>query len=162
MPILHVQVAVQQQSPDGRVTTLPPSIGLALQGPCVQVSLGLAKVFAEQLLQHGQKIPTPVAGMALIDTGASCTCIDETAAQQLGLPVIDVVNIASASHSSHPQNVYPAQLELIGTPINIDASRAVGAPLAGMGLLVLIGRDVLQHGLFVYNGVVGELTLAIG
>lgn len=133
-----------------------------MQGPCVQVSLGLAKVFAEQLLPQGQRIPTPVAGMALIDTGASCTCIDEAAAQQLGLPVIDVVNIASASHASHPQNVYPAQIELIGTQINIDAGRAVGAPLASLGLIALIGRDVLQHALFVYNGVVGELTLAIG
>jgi predicted aspartyl protease len=116
---------------------------------------------AQQLLQQGQTLPTPEAGLALIDTGASGTCIDEAAAQRLGLPVVDVATIASASHSAIQQNVYPIQIEVIGLPITISAPRAIGAPLAAQGLLVLIGRDVLQHCTLFYNGITGSFTLSI-
>jgi predicted aspartyl protease len=99
--------------------------------------------------------------MALIDTGASSTCIDEQAAQQLQLPVVNVVNVASASHSSTPQNVYPIQIEVAGLPISIEAPNAIGAALSAQGLLALIGRDVLQHCTLFYNGLTGEITLSI-
>ena len=100
--------------------------------------------------------------MALIDTGATCTCIDDELARRLGLPVIDVCTIASASHEKSEQNVYPALIELIGASISIDAPRAVGAALASQGIVALIGRDMLQHCLLFYNGISGELTLAAG
>lgn len=54
---------------------------------------------AQQLLQQGLQLPTTETGLALIDTGASATCIDEHVAQRMGLPTIDVVTMASASHA---------------------------------------------------------------
>jgi predicted aspartyl protease len=83
--------------------------------------------------------------VALIDTGASVICIDESAAQTLTLPAIDVVTVASASHAASPQNVYPIQVDVAGLPVTISAPRVVGASLAAQGLLLLIGRDVLQQ-----------------
>jgi len=113
------------------------------------------------LLQQGQAVPPPTTGLALIDTGASVTCIDETAAQQLKLPVVDVVTIGSASHASAQASVYPISIDIAGLPISIDAPRAVGAALASQGLLLLIGRDVLQFCTLFYNGITGEITLSI-
>lgn len=127
----------------------------------MQVTLSISQAIAEQLLLQGLTVPPPVAGIGLIDTGASVTCIDDAAAQQLQLPVVDVVTIASASHPSTQQNVYPAHIELVGTPIRIAAQHAVGAALAAQGLLVLIGRDALQDCTLFYNGGSGEITLAI-
>jgi predicted aspartyl protease len=121
----------------------------------------LAQSIANQLLQQRKAIPKPISGIALIDTGATSTCIDDVAAQQLKLSVVNVVTVASASHASTPQNVYPIQVEVVGLPISIEAPSAIGAALAPQGLLALIRRDVLQHCALFYNGVTGEITLSI-
>jgi len=46
---------------------------------------------------------------ALIDTGATMSCIDDQLAQQLGLPLINQVQSAGV-HGSAPLNVYLAYL----------------------------------------------------
>lgn len=127
----------------------------------MQVSVSVGEQLAEPILQAGGTLPAPVSGLALIDTGATSTCVDQAAAERLGLPAIDVVNVASASQASTQQNVYPIRLEVVGLPIAINAPRAIGAPLEAQGILVLLGRDVLQHCVLVYNGTVGSFSLAI-
>jgi predicted aspartyl protease len=161
VPILHTQFSAQGKTQQGQIVQIPHRVALQKEGPCVQVTIGLAQSIASQLLQQGQSLPKPISGVALIDTGASSTCIDEAAAQQLSLPVVNVVNVASASHASTPQNVYPIQIEVVGLPISIEAPNAIGAALAPQGLLALIGRDVLQHCTLFYNGITGEITLSI-
>jgi predicted aspartyl protease len=111
-------------------------------------------------MQQGLPVPSPVPGLALIDTGASATCIDDALAQQLQLPVIDVVNMTSASHASTQQNIYPVLIEVVGG-IRIDVPRAIGANLATQNLVALIGRDFLQHCTLFYNGPAGAITLAL-
>jgi predicted aspartyl protease len=161
MPIMHIRFAGKRQAADGTTVRVSPVATLRKRGPIVQVEVSVAQVIAEQLLQQGQVIPAPLSGAALIDTGASSTCIDEAAAQQLGLPIVDVVRIMSASHAATPRNVYPIQIKIEGFPVNIKAPRAVGVPLATQNLLMLIGRDVLQHCNLFYNGPSGEITVAI-
>ncbi len=113
---------------------------------------------AKSLLALGKTIPTKT-GFALIDTGASNTCIDEQAAEELGLPVIDVGSMHSASHEKHPCNIYPVQ---ITTQVAIlNSQRTMGANLAPQGLLVLIGRDVLSACSIFYNGPAGQFTLSL-
>jgi predicted aspartyl protease len=161
VPILHTQFSGQAKTQQGQVVQVPPAIILQRQGPCVQVTIGLAQSIASQLLQQGKTLPKPVSGITLIDTGATSTCIDDAAAKQLELPVVNVVNVASASHASTQQNVYPIQIEVVGLPISIEAPNAIGAALSAQGLLALIGRDVLQHCTLFYNGITGEITLSI-
>lgn len=161
MPILHIQLNATGNTVQGQLVQVPPSIVLQRQGPFVKVTIGLAQSIASQLLQQGQTLPSPVSGMALIDTGASTTCVDDSVAQQMQLPVVNVVNIASASHASTKQNVYPIQIEVIGLPISIETPNAIGAALGAQGLIALIGRDVLQHCTLFYNGITGSFTLSI-
>ncbi len=161
MPILSVQLTAQAEAADGSKTALPPALALQQRGPIVQVSVSVEHNIAQQLLQKGQTPPGPVTGIALIDSGASSTCIDDDAAQKLNLPAIDVVTVASASHAATQQNVYPIQIEVAGLPITISAPKAIGAPLAAQGLLLLIGRDVLQHCTLFYNGPSGNFSLAL-
>jgi len=116
---------------------------------------------AQALLQQGDHVPEPRSGLALIDSGASDTCIDEQLARDLGLPVVDQVNMASASHSSITRNVYPITIQITGLPNPINAPRAIGAELASQGLVLLIGRDALQFCTLFYNGITGEITLSI-
>jgi len=151
----------QAQTLDGRAIPIPPSVALLQRGPVVQASISLLESMAKELLQQGQELPAPKTGLALIDTGASITCVDEGVAQELGLPAIDVVSMYSASHGRTQQNVYPVQILLPQFGVSVQAPRAMGAALAGQGLLVLIGRDVLQRCTLFYNGPLGQVTLSI-
>ena len=161
MPTLSIQLVGQGKDANGRPVTVPSSIALIQRGPAVQVSITVDPLIAAPIVQRGGTLPPPVTGLALIDTGASNTCIDEEAATDLQLPAIDVVNVSSASHSSTQQNVYPIQIEVVGIPIKVSAARAIGAPLKVQGLIALIGRDILQHSVFVYNGMTGSFSFSI-
>src|SRR5579864_9557175 len=150
MPIMHVQIQAQGTTPDGKAVTVHPAIALQQRGPVLQVVISIEQNMAQALMQQGLPVPQPKTGLALIDTGASSTCIDEQAAKELGLPVIDVATMSSASHAQHQCNLYPVQIA-IPPVLSLQAPRAMGAALAAQGLLALIGRDVLQACLLVYN-----------
>lgn len=160
MPILHIQYAGKGKTPDGAEVDIPGRTALIQRGPVLQATISLFQGMAEQLAQQGVQLPAPVTGAALIDTGAGMTCIDSAIAESMGLPVVDVAMMTSASHANTQQNVYPITIEFTGFPIRIDAPRAMGAVLAPQGLALLIGRDVLQHTLLVYNGITGQITLS--
>ena len=157
MPILNIQLAAQD--PSG--AQIPPLVALQQRGPVVQVSVTVEQNIAQQLLAQGVTLPPPESGLALIDSGATSTCIDEDAALRLRLPVIDVATVASASHASTEQNVHPIQIEVVGLALTISAPRVIAAPLATQGLLILIGRDVLQHCTLFYNGPAGSFSLSV-
>jgi predicted aspartyl protease len=151
-------MAAQGKSPDGKIVQVPPAVALQMRGPVVQVTVTIEQNAGKALLSQGKAVSSK-AGLALIDTGASNTCIDDQAAKDLGLPVIDVGNMQSASHEKHACNIYPVQ---IVTPVvTLNSPRTMGAALASQGLLVIIGRDVLQRCTLFYNGPTGEFTLSL-
>src|SRR5487761_1724435 len=152
MPILHSQLSAQSPGPDGSPVQISPQLVLLNRGPVLQITVGLAQSMAQPLLQQGITLPTPLSGLALIDTGASVTCIDEAAAQQLQLPVVGTTQMVSASHANVQQNIYPVQIELVGANITIESPQTMAAALAAQGLLMLIGRDVLANCTLFYNG----------
>lgn len=96
MPILNVQFAGEGKRPDGTTFLVPSSAVLMQRGPVVQVTISVGQQIASQVLQTGGTLPSPVSGLALIDTGAHMTCVDEAAAQKLQLPAIDVVKVRPA------------------------------------------------------------------
>ena len=158
MPILHSQIAIQAKGPDGKIVPVSPAVALQIRGPVLQVTVTIEQNAGKALLSQGKTVATKT-GWALIDTGASNTCIDEQAAKDLELPVIDVGNMQSASHEKHPCNIYPVQ---IVTPVvTLNSPRTMGAALGTQGLLVIIGRDVLQSCNLFYNGPAGQFTLSL-
>jgi predicted aspartyl protease len=159
MPILHIQLGAQAKTPDGKTAQLSPAIALQLRGPIIQVSVTIEQNAGKGLLSQGKALPVPKSGLALIDTGATGTCIDDQAAKELGLPVIDVAKMTSATHKDQSCNVYPVQINLPSVVLN--SPRTMGAALAPQGLLVLIGRDVLQNCTLFYNGPTGQITLSL-
>ena len=161
MPILHLQFVAQGQKPDGSLVSLPPNIALQQRGPIVQVSISLEQSFAQALLSQGKTLPTAESGFALIDTGASHTCIDDEVARRMGLPVIDVAMMTSASHPATQQNIYPVQIEMVGMPLSIGSPRTMGANLKAQGLILLIGRDVLANTVLIYSGATGQVTFMV-
>lgn len=160
MPTFHIQVAGKSQGPDGQLIDVAPRIALQQRGPVIQVSVGLDQGMVKALVQQGRPIPETRSGLALIDTGASVTCIDERIAQELNLPVVDVGKMMSASHSAHPSNIYPISLTM-PQGVSFSAPRAMGANLAPQGLVAIIGRDILAVCTMFYNGIAGQITLSL-
>jgi predicted aspartyl protease len=114
----------------------------------------------QQLLQQGVVPPAPITGTAIIDTGAMMTCIDDSVAKSMGLPIIDVLSMISASHSAVPQNVYPIRVEAVGTSIEFDVNRAMGSIIDMQGVILLLGRDALRNCTLFYNGTTGQFSLS--
>ena len=161
MPIFHFEYIGEGQTPNGKTVKLPPPAVLMVEGPFIGVTISIADSFSQQLIQQGKPIPPPETGRAILDTGASGTCIDDSIAQKMGLPVIDRGNMGSTSHQSTPCNIYPILLVVQGTQIRINVARAMGANLSSFGIIALIGRDFLQHCTLFYNGIRGQVTLSL-
>jgi len=128
----------------------------------IEVGINLEKNLEAELTQKGGAPRQSIRGLALIDTGAQGSAVDDGVAQELGIQPIDVVKMASASEASCDANIYPVRFEILGTNIKIGAPRAMGATLRkGSGIVALIGRDVLSQCTLYYNGPAGLITLSI-
>lgn len=137
------------------------SVLLRIAGPRLDAEVHPPANLVQLLTASGQPLPRPEAGMALIDTGASITVVDESALQRMGVQPVGVTNVLTPSGQAQ-QLLYPAELVFSGTslPRNVFAS-VIGSPhLAQQGLLALVGRDVLTTGILIYNGAAGMFSLA--
>jgi predicted aspartyl protease len=106
----------------------------------------------------------PVAGLtgieALVDTGASESCIDSLLASQLNLPIVDR-RMVSGVHGSQEINMHLAQVHIPSLNFTIYGAFA-GVHLAAGGQVhrVLIGRTFLQRFTMMYNGITGAVTIS--
>ncbi len=160
MAILHVQYSGQAMGPNGQPVPVDPRQLIAMRGPVVSVTIKVPPEIVELLTKESKPIPPPISGFGLIDTGAMSSCIDHAAAQALGLPVVNVIKMASATHKDVDTNVYPVSFDILGgQPITVNCPRAAGAALANQQLVLLIGRDLLANSYFTYNGPTGQFTI---
>lgn len=144
-----------------------PSINSQIQhpaGPLLQVVIGVSAPRQKALQAAGQAVPPVVTGMFLIDTGASGTCVDPGLIAKLGIPASGSVPIQTPSTQggSHHCNLYDVMLFIPGDQAGhfIEVMPILETHLSGQGIDGLIGRDVLQSCLLVYNGATGLFTLA--
>ena len=97
---------------------------------------------------------------ALIDTGATESCIDDQLAIELGLPLVDRRSVAGVG-GQHPVDVYLAYvfvptLSLVLTGLFCGVHLTVG----GQVHRALLGRTMLQNLIMIYDGLSGTVTLA--
>ena len=161
MPILNGRVEAQRKDQHGEPVPSPPGAGLQQLGPRVQITLSPLEAQIKSFADKGETSPTPVVGWALIDSGASSTCIDQKTAQKAGLALVDSGPMTSATHQNEIVPIFAGRLNISGLPQNIETTRAYGANLEPQGLIALIGRDMLANCLFVYNGPDGSFSLSV-
>jgi hypothetical protein len=159
MPTFNIQLRGQGTTPDHKKIDVPPQAALQHQGPMVPVSVCLEQNAAKPILQKGGAV-LGAPGMALIDTGASLSAIDEDLANELKIPIIDQGKTDSATHRDHPCNLYPVQFT-IGNVITVQVPRAMGVKLRHRGYIAIIGRDILQGCILIYNGGMGSISLSM-
>jgi len=144
MPILH-----------GRTT---------VEGPLIHVLFGVSQKSAMALTQQGQPIPSQVRVLSLVDSGASTTSIDATVAASLGLQPKGSSGVITATTGTAGvvQNQYDVSLTLAqgGNSRAFPVLRVLECPPFHKTIHALLGRDILDECLLVYNGPTGTFDLA--
>jgi predicted aspartyl protease len=131
---------------------------LVAYGPTLLVDIGFDPTFNSAVVG-----PPPIPGMkgiqALVDTGATESCIDSLLATQLNLPIVDRRQI-SGVHGQHTANMHMAQVVVPAVGMRLYGVFA-GVDLAAGGQVhrALIGRTFLMHFTMVYEGRTGTVKI---
>jgi predicted aspartyl protease len=128
-------------------------------GPTLFVDIGYDGAFDP----NAGGVPAPQAQQipALVDTGATESCIDDELAKELNLPLIDRQEIGGVG-GKHIVNMYLAQIHTPSLAFT-HYGRFAGVLLneGGQSHRALIGRSFLQRFILIYDGMRGQVSLAI-
>lgn len=136
-------------------------------GPILNVLIGVSKERAAALSKAGETVPSQRITEGLVDTGASCTCIDPRVMKALKIPPSGKAKMVTPSTGAGVSIVdqYDVSLAIYSRreepPFKILNLPIIESELqANQGFDVLIGRDVLARCILHYNGEMGVYTLA--
>jgi predicted aspartyl protease len=135
---------------------------LMTYGPTLMVNIGFDPAYKTGTLNIPHPLPIPgITGIrALVDTGASQSCIDSLLAAQLNLPIVDRRTV-SGVHGSQEVNMHLAQVHIPSLGMTIyGAFAGVHLAAGGQPHMALIGRTFLQRYTMVYEGKTGTVTLS--
>ena len=136
-----------------------------LPGPIIDIQISVSSPRRDALEAAGLAIPEAVLCRLLIDTGASCTCIDPWVIKALGITPSGSTTIHTPStnaDSNHQYNQYDVCLCIPHQAISryFYAIPILESNFSHQGIDGLLGRDVLSSCLFIYNGEMGLYTLS--
>lgn len=143
------------------------TLQLTPHGPIVSAVLAISRPRAHALQQAGHSEPEPVSFAAMVDTGASSTCLDASLLEPLQLTPTGQVKISTPSSGQEP--VWMEQYDVTLLIPGPDGSPPLVFPTIPIVALKnfatahyggLIGRDILAECLLSYNGTARLLTLA--
>jgi predicted aspartyl protease len=140
------------------------TLNISPQGPLLEVFLDISQARRNTLSQAGVIIPKPIQVTALIDTGASCSCIDPSVIQKLNITPTGSGAVSTPLTGKTLQlcNKYDISVLLVHPEINyqIGAIPVLESKVFGQGIHALLGRDVLSKCLFIYNGTTQQYTIS--
>jgi len=140
------------------------TLQLTTGGPIVDILVGVSQPRQAAIQRAGLSVPQPIQIRALLDTGASCTCVDPSVLNKLGLAPTGIapMHTPSTGSQAHVASQYDVSLILMHPMLTftIHAAPVVEAQLAIQGIQGLIGRDVLSNCLLIYDGRAGLFTWA--
>ena len=130
---------------------------LLTEGPIINIIVCPPHKVVQQLKSEGKQAPAFKA-IALIDTGATATCISSEIVTKLGLISFDTHSVFTAAGESE-QYLYDIGVGLPISQPNILAVQAPCADLTGQPFQVLLGRDILSKCTLFYNGLDNSFVL---
>lgn len=135
------------------------SQALVALGPTIPVDVGFDPNFSPGIA--GAE-PAVKAVPALIDTGATLSCIDNKLAEELDLPLMDRQEFLAGIDGVALTNLYLAQIAI--PQLNfVHYGRFAGVKLAEGQQIhkILLGRSFLRTFIMIYDGLHGDVRLAV-
>lgn len=140
------------------------SVPIRPQGALIQIAIGVSAPRRNALQAAGLDIPPHMNAIGLIDTGASCTCIDPVVVANLGLTPTGTTLQFTPSTGQTPAmaDLYDVSFTWVHhAPLSRPIMSVIQSELfAVQGFHVLIGRDALAPCLVVYDGRSSRCNLA--
>jgi hypothetical protein len=99
-------------------------------GPLLAVEISLPRPLTERLEKDNQSPPSPVAGWALIDTGASRSGVDRKVIEGLSVQPVGITDTLTAGGRTQ-QQLFPAHFRFPQETIDIAFSSVLGVNLEG-------------------------------
>ncbi|MGB7209051.1 MAG: retropepsin-like aspartic protease [Pyrinomonadaceae bacterium] len=134
-------------------------------GPVMDVAVAVSSLRADALTLAKQAIPDAIVIRALVDTGASCSCVDPDVLTSLGLTPTGSASIHTPSTGGIAAHYDQYDVDLMLTHpklvLNVQNVPVVATELGMQGIQGLIGRDVLENCLLIYDGQSKEFTISI-
>lgn len=126
-------------------------------GAILPVEITLPETYVEQLTKTKQPLPEAKIGVALLDTGSSDTIIHEPFLADLPIGISHQSMYSTPGHTSKV-NCYPVKLVLPTHQGHFEFKGIHTRNLEnfttseGMQVACILGRDILRHFVFVYDG----------
>jgi hypothetical protein len=161
MPVINISYHSSQRP------QFDPQALVAL-GPQISIDILPPSVVQKWASSNNVSINSALCQMALLDTGASVTGVDENLLAQLQYPPIGIANLSTPSGTVQTQVymvmlVIPSRSDANFPPtiprIIIDNVRVISVRLGNQPFKVLLGRDVISKTVMVYNGPQALITL---
>jgi len=129
-------------------------------GPIIEIQIAISRDLANVLKANNTPIPDPLKAIAMIDTGATASVVNPDVIRNLGVSPTGRTKITTPSDCGVDCNQYNLAFVLPGG-VTIESSDVIEAPLVGQPIQCLLGRDILRHGVLIYNGYVQQITFSI-
>ena len=135
-----------------------PLHALEIHGPVCTAIIQPSQERQSVLSEYDIPVKT-TSGLVIFDTGAGMSCIDESAATEMLLPIVGTGRAIGVN--SERGNVPVCSAQLILTTHDekrfiLPISQAFALPLENRKLLAIIGRDIMKFGDLVYEGFFGR------
>jgi hypothetical protein len=135
-------------------------------GPLIHAYIGVSTPRVAALVLAGKPTPQPIVVKALVDTGASNTVVDQSVITALGLAPRRIAKTITPTTGAAPHKCYTYDVSIhvpLGTATSLFSKMAwevTCLDLKHQGFEVILGRDVLAEGIFVYDGKAGTFAMA--
>lgn len=138
---------------------------ITAEGPIINMVVATSEPRSRALRHAGLPIPEQLTIPAMLDTGASTTCISMVVVQALGLSPTGSALTHTPSTGLTPASVdmYDVAIAITNPEVRVISMTlpVLGIDLSQQPIEALIGRDVLSKCLLVYDGLRKTISLAM-
>lgn len=130
-------------------------------GPILPVTIILSSEQRSALVRAGQETPFPVNCWALVDTGATITCVDRPILEKIGARPLGAATVHTTATGSETQTgeYYTVTMAFHGADQAEVAKDIKVLAVDLQGVCVLIGRDLLNRWKFSIDGPSGQFSI---
>ena len=131
----------------------------------VDAYVGVSSGRAAALQKAQQPVPPPQRIRALIDTGASGSCMDPVVLKALGIQPTGVVPVITPTTGATPAICSQYDVSIMipaakSLPFQVPTTAVTEHEFfTAQGFHALIGRDILSRCILIYNGTLSLFTL---